>query len=173
MCPKREPMPRQSISDWSPNLSGATAIRVTRTAILGAADVALARNDIATLEKLLRETKILVASLQRGDQPAPGTEEPVTTSREVGPGLPGWGQPRRSVAAPWRRPQAPIQYPYGDPPSGWDTHLDDTTISMPESKCSSEDLRRLHSWRRTGAEHAAAAAEAEQRWWQHHVTDDS
>jgi hypothetical protein len=154
-------------------LSGTPGIRAVRGALLRAADAAIARNDVATLEKLLREAKILIGSLPRGVQTPPATTEPVVERRDAGPGLSGWGRPRRSVGTSWRREHAPIQYPYGEPPAGWDTRLHDITTTVPDSRCSPDDLARIRAWRRSMAERAAAEAEAEHAWREHHLTGDS
>jgi hypothetical protein len=154
-------------------LPGTPGVRATRSGLLRAADAAMARNDVAELTKLHREVKLLAESLRHvGAPPGATPAGPLIRRAAAGPGLPGWGQPARRSAS-WRREHAPIQYPYGDPPTGWDTRLHDSTTTVPDSRSSPDDLARIRAWRRSMAERAAAEAEAEQAWREHHLTDDS
>lgn len=106
------------------SLAGIPSTRATRTALCRAAHAACASNDVAALTKLHREVRLLADSLQHVSAPPATTSAVAPTMRRTsaGPGHPGWGQPCRSSLASWRRPHAPIQYPYGEPPTGGDRH---------------------------------------------------
>ncbi|HEX3680495.1 MAG TPA: hypothetical protein VHU90_12295, partial [Galbitalea sp.] len=157
------------------------AIRL-RAALLREAARAAAQRDSVTLERLLREVTTLCESLGIASggaisRPRPTADPadaviqhaqhhpPPVIRRAAGPGLPEWGQPQRSRSASWRRPQAPITYPYGDPPTGPDTRKPASDI-LPSPPLSSMPLSRrntVHAIRYQRYEEADARMDALQR----------
>jgi hypothetical protein len=133
-------------------LPPSTGIRVTRTAILRSADAALAATDLGVLRKLDREAKVLAQAMRQSGGPRDAAASPTSnTPRALGVGL-GPSAPRSTRSSRWRnREHAPIRYPYGKPPHGWDTRLHDTIESMPDSKSSAASLARLNAYRRSRA----------------------
>ena len=133
-----------------------------RAAVWRLSDAARARHDLVQLNKLYREAKLLSESMRRS---AKSTQDVLHADAEAkplrrietGPGLPAGSRQARRTSSSWRRPHAPIQYPYGDPPTGWDTRSHDTTVSTSDSKSSPEQLARLNAFRRS----RVAAQEAE------------
>lgn len=136
----------------------------TRTAVLRAADAALARLEVPVLQKLCREAKVLVQAMRRSAKPLGAerrraTKIPPTLGAKVAHTV-----PRSGRSSSWRKPEhAPIRYPYGEAPHGWDTRLHDTIESMPDSKSSAECLAKWKASRRSRAEQRGEEAEARQR----------
>ena len=143
-----------------------SSARAMRTALLRSADAALARNDLAELRKLRREVTVLLGALRRSAKAGQIAEPPTVQNTlqvpfSAGPEVPQLRWPRRhSVSSSWRRPYAPVQYPCGDPPTGWETRLHETTTSMPDSKSSAESLARLNALRRSRGADAGGADNA-------------
>ena len=144
-------------------LPPSAGIRVTRTAILRSADAALASADVAVLKKLHREAKFLLQGMRRSAPSDVAAAQTITAPPpvELQAARP---RPRRVRSSRWRkREHAPIRYPYGEAPHGWETKLHDTSESMPDSKSSAECLARLNALRRSRAEQRAEESEARQR----------
>ncbi len=150
------------------------AIQGIRRELLSQIDTAAARQDVKALKKLYREIRTLAESVGVGRRAnrspcyvAPESSETVIR-HAAGPGLPGWGR-RRGVSTRrvgWSGPareHAPLQYPYGEPPTGWDTRRHDATTTMPESKLSPVNLARIQAFRREQAEIRAAEDHACER----------
>lgn len=138
---------------------------VTRSALLRAAEIALARNDWSESQKLFREAKLLVDALRRSREErssSVGISDAARVRSHSGLGVGHCGK-SKSRPSSWRRPHAPIQYPYGEPPTGWDTRLHDSTISMPDSRLSTDCVARLRAFRRALALAQAEEAEARRR----------
>jgi hypothetical protein len=153
----------QRITALLEELPPSAGILATRMALLRATDAALARVEVAALKKLDRETKLLLQAMRRSPNALdPAARRATTTAPTVAaqakPSAPPSGRSSR-----WRnREHAPIRYPYGEPPHGWETRLHDTIESMPDSKSSAECLARLNALRRSRAEQRAEEAEARQ-----------
>ena len=138
------------------------AVIGVRRELFKQANIALARRDSRHLDKLYREVQVLAQSL--------GIERGGRISRRATPNEPE----RDSTVAPasaaathlevrsdhihrtasWRRPHAPLRYPYGDPPTGADTRMPTSDIlpSKPESLLPKACRDRLGAMRR--ARHA-------------------
>ncbi len=100
----------------------------------------IAHNDFTGFRGLLHEVDRLARALGVGRNgkintglaaatlPAPA---PRVHHQASGPGLPGWGRPslRRSVPSSWRRPHAPLRYPWGpEPPVSPPRRSDPVTV---------------------------------------------
>ncbi len=151
------------------------AVKAFRRRLREQVDHAAARRDTAGLKKLDREIRTLAEIRRRPERRrqidrlphvAPASSETVIR-HAAGPGRPGWGRRRVPSArrVGWSGPareHAPLQYPHGDPPTGWETRRHETTINQPDSKSTLEQLARVRALERAWAEVAAAEAEAEE-----------
>ena len=152
----------QRITALLEELPPSAGILTTRTAVLRSADAALTRLDVSALQKLHREAKLLLEAMRRSVPSDVAAPHAVAAPPAVELQAPRPG-PRRHYSSRWRkREQAPIRYPYGEPPHGWETRLHDTIESMPDSKSSAESLARLKAHRRSRTEQHAEEAEARQ-----------
>lgn len=151
----------QRVTALLEELPSSAGARTTQMAVLQRADAARAHVDVPALQKLHRQAKILVQAMHR---PANCVNDAAASRTTTSPAVGGETRLARSVpSSPWRkREHAPIRYPFGEPPHGWDTRLHDTIESMPDSKCSADCLARLIALRRSRAEPRAAEADARQ-----------
>lgn len=115
-------------------LVGAKDLVDLRQAIARQALAAGVRGDLPVLERLRRAVQVLIDSQRR-------KTTPVNESSA-----------RRFTGRNWRRPQAPIRFPRGDPPTGWETRLHETITSPDMCDSSHESRARLTAYWRGMAE---------------------
>ena len=144
---------------------GSNASRDVRDALLALSEAAFAKSDIAALEKLFRQVRILARSVGVPMTGVHVERTPVEIASSPESTLPAparWTSVRKPVAFPRRRDHAPLRYPWGEEPAPRPRSSSDILPGKPEHLLSVACREVLAAYRRSVTERQAAASDARQ-----------